>query len=130
MGESFTDQNETIVNDKLLMFWMLGKGYIDGNKIVAYTKANFTELNNVLCGYEDEFSLFPYGECEEECNFKATEILSEIISEVPIYQDRLTEIVNEHDCLKDYSENDDYLEEEYNKVIKLSIVELNQKYSG
>lgn len=131
MGESFTDQNESIVNDKCLMFWMLGKGYIDGSKIVAYTKARFTELNNVLCGYENEFALFPYGQCEEECHFKAMEILAEFISEVQIYQDRLKEIIDEDpEYLSSYEKYDEEFEEEYNLATSLSIDELNEKYKG
>ena len=129
-GESFTDQNESIVNDRCLMFWMLGRGYINGTKIDAYAKASFTELNNVLCGYEQEFSLFPYGETEEECHFKSMEILSELIAESKIYQDRLLKIMNEHEEYSSYVERDEYLEKEYNLAVSLSINELNEKYKS
>lgn len=132
-GEDFIDQNEHIVNAKCILFWMFGKGYINGDKIKIYGEdpnQNFIGLTDVLKGYEAPYSLFPYGECEEDCHFKAMEILAEFISECEMYQNRLMKIMNEYEQNSSYLKRDKDLDEEYNFAISLSIDELNEKYKS
>jgi hypothetical protein len=91
-GEAFTDRFESMfIDDKGFMYWMFGKGYIDGAAIDNYNHGdNFCiDLNSICCGYEAPYSLFPMGEVDEECHFKAMTILAEFISEIPSYQEAL-----------------------------------------
>lgn len=125
-GESFTDQFESsFIDERTFFYWMVVKGYISKEQIEAYEKAHFTELNNICTGYEDDFSLFPMGECVEDCHFKAMSILAECITEIPTYQEKLIESLTEHDVrLLNYARYDECFEEEFNKVAVLSIEEL------
>ncbi len=132
MGEDFIDQNESIINEKCLMFWMLGKGFISGKNIDSYCEPNnnFIDLNDMLCGSEQYYALFPNGQCEEDCHLKAMEILSELISEVEFYQKRLMDIIKEHQlditCPLRHAD----LDKEYTYTTSLSINDLNNKYKG
>ena len=132
-GEGFFDYFESNVNEVNLMFWMEGRGYISRYKLNEFCNRNtkWISLWSTLCGYEDKFSLFPYGECEEECMMKATEILAEYMSYNDVYEKRLNDFLNEYFSYKkemDKSLASDWLEEEYLKTCQLSVDELNEKY--
>lgn len=120
VGESFVDQNESIVDDKCMMFWMLGRGYIHPEQIDSYVHTKFTELNNILCGYDDAFALFPFGEASEECHFKAMLVLAEFISGIEIYQNRLAKILKEADC-ESFAKRSKELDIEYEKAVASDI---------
>lgn len=129
VGEDFLDQNCGFINETALIFWLLGKGYICGDKIEAYSKDRFTDLQSILCGDIDAYSLFPNGVEEEKCYYKSLEILSDLISQVETYQNRLVDILKEkenNERFLDYSSRNDYLEDEYNIAVSLSIQKLNK----
>lgn len=132
-GEGFFDYFEGSVNIVNLMFWMEGRNYISKKKLNDFCNNSnkFISLWSALCGYEDSFALFPYGECEEECMTKAISVLAEYISNNDIYEKRLEDFLKEYEAYS-YQMNEiiksDWLEEEYLKTCQLSIDELNEKY--
>ncbi len=130
-GEDFVDQNESIVNERCMLFWMFGKGYITGKQITMYAKDSspLVDLNDILTAYEVPFALFPMGQCEEDAHFKAMEVLAELISEVPHYQERLLEIVNEYERFTSYEKYDEAFEEEYNESMAKDLKKMQVKYA-
>lgn len=128
-GENFVDQNESIVNERCMLFWMLGKGYITGEQITMYAEdsSKLIDLNYILNACEVPFALFPMGNQEEETHFKSMEVLAEIISEVPHYQERLLEIVNEWEYTS-YEDKDEKLEKEYNESMAKDLKQMQEKY--
>lgn len=130
-GEDFVDQNESIVNERCMLFWMLGKGYISGEQISMYAKDSrkLIDLNDILSAYEVPFALLPMGSQEEDAHSKSMEVLAELISEVPHYQERLLKIVNKHEEFTSYEKYDEKFEKEYNISMATSLKDLQVKYA-
>jgi len=128
MGEDFIDQNESIIKESCLVFWLLGKGYLNKHQVDIWSTIGKCDvgLNSLLGGYQDDYSLFPHGEGEEECYTKRNEILAELISELSIYESRLMDIMNEFNCMENFI--DGQYDECYEKISKITAEELNLKY--
>ena len=152
-GEGFFEyfgDNGCNINTVSLMFWLYGKGYIDVNKINLFAEAldnakksyGRPSSGDCLCGYEKEYSLFPYGECDEEAQFKAEIIVAEFIAENKSYEERLRKFAFEGEGWASFDSEKDKIEyaegmhkyvdnwdakddEEYEKVLKLNIGNIN-----
>ena len=129
-GEDFIDQNENFVVSKCMLFWMLGKGYIDGTSVVGWTKDKFVNLQSIL--YDEDYSVFK-GLCisNEDVHDKSLEILAELICSVSIYQERLEKLLV--DMFEHYEEDiNEYINsfnEEYDMSCKLSIYEIMSNHT-
>ncbi len=83
--EYFIGNEHNIVIPKLVL-WMYKKDYIDLEKLNKYAEKYINAKSvwnqpdyEVLLGNGQEYSLFPYGECDDIARYKAMCILSEYI---------------------------------------------------
>ena len=154
-GESFFEyfgDNESCIHTVSLMFWLYGKGYIGIDKMNSFSeKFNKAEktyqrpsASNCIVGYDIDYSLFPYGECDEDAKNKAILIVSEFISGNTIYEKRLTDFAYEGKGWASFDTDKDkieYKEEiikinngwnkrdelDYEKAIELNIEDINKR---
>jgi hypothetical protein len=120
MGEDFIDQNESIVRPEMLMFWLIGKGLMKKESINAMLSNGMFNLQSVF--YDENYSLMP-NRCpsEEFVSFKSIELLAEFMSGVDIYEQRLIDILKEHNYkILDCKEFD----EEYERTCNISLQEV------
>lgn len=155
-GESFLEYfigNCSNVIIPKLVLWMYRKSYITLDKLNLYStkyinaKAWYLQPDyEVLCGYEDMYALFPYGQTDEIALAKAHTILAEFLVMQEVWVQRLYEFayngkgwstvdqdnpkeLKEHnkrmsDEIESWSERDD---KEYETILALSIDEINER---
>lgn len=103
MGEDFIDQYESIVNDMPFVTYLFGKGIITKEILNSFISENFASLQSFLGGYDEPYCLFPYGECEEESNFKKYHVLAEYINNIDALKQRLFNVLKNRgydgDCM-------------------------------
>ena len=78
-GEDLIDTNESFINGKDILQWMLNKGIVTKEKYDYIIQNNETWIQDLLFGYET--GVLNYGECDFPSNNKAYQIISEYISE-------------------------------------------------
>ena len=140
--EYFGD-NYGFTSEKELMEWMYKKKYISKDKLDLFYKSGYSTICDCLCGYEIFYSLFPYGECDEEADCKAIYIISEYLYENNMI-DKLKEFAfggkgwayfdskeekerynkNLRNRINSWDESDD---EEFNKIYSISIKDINNR---
>lgn len=77
-GEDFIDSNESFIEGKLILNWMLDKGMVTKEKYDYIIENNETWIQDLLLGYETGLL---NGECSFPSNNKAYQVISEYISE-------------------------------------------------
>lgn len=147
-GEGFIEyfgDNCCEIEEDEVMEWMNKKGYISNTKLSIFKKVRWKTICDCFCGYEVEYSLFPYGECDEDANFKSELIIAEYLIERGLI-DKLLEFAYEGKdwaCFKNEETKQNYKEylqdricawnekgdEEYNRISNISIEEINKKLS-
>ena len=103
MGEDFIDQNENIVKGMPFVFYLLGKGAISKDKANVMVEKGVT-LQEMMYDFEEDWSLFPYGECDAEANGKWLYLLSELIFEFDEYKKRLFKILSDIPYTNNYED--------------------------
>ncbi|GCD12895.1 hypothetical protein [Clostridium tagluense] len=91
-GEDFIDSNECIVREIPFACFLLGAGYISKDILNSLIKEDGS-LQDLLGGYDDEFNIFPLGECENESMSKKYHLLAEYIFQVDGLRKRLFNVL-------------------------------------
>ncbi|HDK7194917.1 TPA: hypothetical protein PTV74_003224 [Clostridium botulinum] len=145
-GEGFIEyfgDNYGVIEENNFMNWMNEKEYINDEKLKIFKNAKWVTICDCLCGYENSYSLFPYGECDEDANFKSEVIIAEYLLEKGLedrlikfafkgegwasFDDKEDEISYKNE-LKEYLNNwNDDDNDGFERINNLSIQEINDK---
>lgn len=147
-GESFIEyfgDNFCGIDDNEIMEWMLQKGYITEEKLSIFKEndSKWKTISECMNGYEVDYALFPYGECDEEANFKSELIIAEYLIEknklekleMFAFEGKGWASFKNEQNKKKYQEQlkhriskwDDEDHKEYEKILALSIDEINER---
>ena len=130
--EGFTDYFDTTINTASLMFWCLGKGYIDKTKMDLWLKDLETEamgdsniLSECLSGYECDFAIFPTSkdmtdEQYYEAEDKGLKVVAEFIASNHTYIRRFTRFLAGWNWSSDWDDiPTETAEESYQRAIEM-----------
>lgn len=117
-GESFLDYFGSNLNESNLLFWAMGRGYIDEEGFKAWEKDKYSSGDSIIYGEEPYSIVKESDEDKDEDGYeKAMKILAEFLASSDTYQKRVGHFLSDihpiklEDAIRYYWQNERILME-------------------